>query len=178
MRDFVKNNIVFILMIIVFFCVSTQLNANENTNEMKDIKILSDSVDITKNPNHSITFKSIENPNIASGKIAPGSAMYTILEVDFNQNKKPFDVKIDIDKTFLNKLDENFEFNITIDGEEYILGNKKELSKDYVENLIDQSKNLEIYIELSWKPESQFTPTTLNNQLLDFPMHVQVDEHI
>jgi len=179
MRDFIKNNIVFILMIIVIFCVSTQLNANENTNEVQEIKILNDSVDITKNPNHSITFKSIQNPNVVSGKIAPGMTMYTTLEIDFNHNKKPFDVKLDIDKTSLDSFDRNnFQINTTIDGEKYELGSKKELSKEYVESLIEKSENLEIYIELSWKPESNITPNLLNNSLLEFPVQVQVEEHI
>ncbi len=179
MRDFVKNNIVFILMIIVIFCVSTQLNANESTKEIKEIRILSDSVDIAKDPNHTINFKTKTNPNVAPGRIAPGSTMYTTLEVDFNQNKKPFDIKIDIDKNSLSNFDENdFIFNITIDGEDYNLGSKKELSKEYVESLIEKSKNLEIYIELTWKPESSITPSMLANPLLDFPIQIHVEEHI
>ena len=179
MRDFVKNNIVFILMIIVIFCVSTQLNAHESTKEIKEIRILSDSVDIAKDPNHTINFKTKTNPNVAPGRIAPGSTMYTTLEVDFNQNKKPFDIKIDIDKTTLSNFNENdFNFYITIDGEEYKLGSKKELSKAYVESLIEGSKNLEVYIELSWEPEGDITSNMLNNSLLDFPMQIHVEEHI
>ena len=119
--------LIFVIYFSFFIAFSTNISLaqyKENTQKLTDwnTRITSDTKELISEETEEIFFHVQDNPNVAKGKIAPGSIATAVIELDLTKNKYVVDFNMQADTTLLPK---QFELTATIDGIPYLFGNTR-----------------------------------------------------
>lgn len=182
-----KNLILtFLFIITLFFTINrfvknsfaNSFNLNNDNNTEWNVKIKSDTKDITSKETKEIKFKVEENENVARGKMAPGSRAIAVIDLDLIGTKYDVDICLDADK---NKLPQNFKLSANIDNEIYEIGNKLTLRLNKNHKFDELNGRKKFTIILDWEDsENNNYDTLLLNSLdkISVPITVTVEQHI
>jgi len=124
--------------------------ANSFDNHKWNVKITSDTKDLTSKETQDIIFKRQNNPNVADGKIAPGSKAIATIELDLNKTNYAVNFILNADTSMLS---ENFKLEAKIDNEPYIIGNTKTFELPNNKSFNEQNGKKIITLILTWKNE-------------------------
>ena len=124
-------------------------------------------------------FEIEDNPNVAKGKIAPGSKGKSTIEVDITKTRFPVEIEALVDESNLPKC---FNLIAKLDGEEYEFGTIKTIELgNNTEFTLENGKRIFTF-ELEWvndeKNNELDTMIGRNLEEIRIPITIRVSQHI
>lgn len=171
----------FIFLMTVSFA-KTLNNERENNNIENDewkISITGQGKDLTVKDTQNIIFKTQDNPNVVSGKIAPGSTAIATIQVDMSGTKVPVELKTIVDDQILNNT--NLKLTIEIDGKEYSSGETKIIELENGKAFDETNGKKIITLKLTWENDDDNQIDTAMGILgskISIPVTINVEQHI
>lgn len=172
----------FIFLMTVSFAKALN-NERENNNIENDewkISIAGEGKDLTVEDTQNITFKTQNNSNVVSGKIAPGSIAIANIEIDMTGTKVPVELKTIVDNQILSNT--SLKLTMEIDGEEYFSGETKIIELENEKAFDETNGKKTITLKLIWENDDD------NNQIdttmgilgskISIPVTINVEQHI
>ena len=153
-----KNKAKLIAMFLLMFIISAFIIGSKNyANMLKEnsegvtnwkVAMKSDAKDL--NDTRKISFKVQDDPNIAKGKIAPGSKAIATIEIDLRETTAPVEIVANVDKK-----DISSQLNLTakIDDEEYEIGTGRTIKPENEKLFTSKDGIKVIELELEWDYE-------------------------
>ena len=173
-----KSKLLVIFALITVLFISYQAGVFADTNEKSgwNVKITSDGTKDLIEGTKDITFEVKDNPNVAKGRIAPGTTAVATIDVDLAGTEYPVEISAFIDKSNLKYA--NFELTTKIDGEKIALNEVKvfEPENSKVFTNVDGKKTVEF--EITWNENGEDTEIGIIGETIDLPIKVKVEQHI
>ena len=150
------------LLIIVSVFSKYSYSTNREEVAQVNVKLSGDTKETTSKDTEEIVFKVQDNPNVAKGKIAPGTTAIAKMEVDLTEIDFAVDFKMNADTS---KLPEGFKLTAQIDGENYQMGEEKVFDK------VNEKKT--ITLTLTWEDNNSNLQTMIGTQISD--IHIPIN---
>jgi len=162
------------LMLAMIILSLTGVFAKDNNNTGWKVKITTSNgtKDLIENTND-ITFEVKNNPNVASGKFAPGTTAEAMIQVDLTGTEYPVEISANIDRSNLKY--ENFELTTLVDGEKLDGTINFEPEKRAFTSR-DGKKN--ITVMLKWNESENDTEIGTIGETIKLPITIKVEQHI
>ena len=160
-----KNVILTLILFVTFMLFITEFctkysfaNSSENESEVTEwnIKITSDTKDLTSKDTKDIIFKVQDNPNVARGKMAPGSTAIATIELDLNNTKYAVEFDLQADTS---KLYGNFKLSAKINDEPYKIGETKIFELEDNDAFNETNGKKTITLILTWENDNSTNVT-------------------
>ena len=169
---------IFVLFTTYSFAKYSKRNDNNTSNW--NVKITSDTKDLTLKKTQDIVFKVENNHNVVNGKIAPGSTAVAKIELDLTGTEYTVDFNLTIDKKYLDSI--GFKMTATIDGESYNIGTTKILELVKGKAFSEKNGKKEILLKLNWEDDynNKENDTKIGNDCTEIkiPINITVNQHI
>lgn len=170
--------VVFILLVNNNYAKYSNLATLDN-NETTDWKvtITKDTRDLKDT--QEISFKVEDNPNVVSGKIAPGCKAVATIEVDLIGTKVPVEIVTLADES---KLSKSMKLSAKIDGESYTIGSTKVIELENNSAFTEENGKKVITLELEWlnngSNNKNDTAIGISGETIKVPITINVVQHI
>jgi len=142
-----------------------------------NVKITSDTKDLTSKDTQDIIFKVQDNPNVLPGKMAPGCVATATINLDLTGTKYPVDFTLQVDM----ELPHNFCLSVKIDGELYTLGEKILIEPVNGKVFTDEDGTKEIVSTLVWESDDDTNQDNMMgvfNEKISIPFSWKIEQNM
>ena len=172
-----------IFAVLIFISTGTFARYSSDTNRNFgmanwNVKITNDTKDdLNSEDTQDIIFKVPNNPNVASGKIAPGTTAVATIELDLSGTNVPVDLDLEMEEDKLPSKE--FTIEAFLDGEKFEIGETKVIELENNQAFTNENGQKIVTIELKWEIDDEdATAMTMQDGKIAIPVTIKTKQHI